>query len=350
MLVPTIRCSFNSMGFHVMVLARKDLPANLCCSTGRKTVPGTMHPIFHIRCPYVCSMIIRSAWLFVLSLPTLLGAQVMQLASGTLNVAEGTHLRVEGSVTWEVLPGAQVVNDGLIDLGVEATLVETAGSPIVGSGVETAVRTYSLPISDEEPGGLGLMLGSTTAPGEVTLTRGHVPFVLPNMAESIGRWYRLESNDLSGAVMNVVLRYDDTELNGLFATQLQLHKALDTLDYWNPLPGNADPGQATVSAVMAWPWNFLTAFEQDVVMGLAEPDGSGMIVHPTVTDGIVNMSSEYAMGIQQWVLYDVHGARLAEAHYSGIGNANAQVDLASYVPGVYILRVNGTFVQKLIRP
>lgn len=101
---------------------------------------------------------------------------------------------------------------------------------------------------------------------------------------------------------------------------------------------------------MAWPWNFVTAFEQDVVMGLAEPDGPGMIVHPTVTDGIVHMGSANGGGIQSWALHDVHGARLAGVEYGGIGKANAQVDLANHAAGVYILRVNGTFVQKLIRP
>ena len=49
--------------------------------------------------------------------------QSMELVSGNMSVASGTRISISGPVVWTVFPGAQLVNDGRILLGEQASLV-----------------------------------------------------------------------------------------------------------------------------------------------------------------------------------------------------------------------------------
>src|SRR5688572_21058994 len=95
-----------------------------------------------------------------LLLPFSTWAQSMTLTGGTLTVEAGTQVELLGPLEWSIAPGAQVVNDGTIELGTEAILLEADGAPITGAGTEHAQRTVPAGGGVVEPGGLGLSLAS----------------------------------------------------------------------------------------------------------------------------------------------------------------------------------------------
>ena len=81
--------------------------------------------------------------------------QQMTLQRGNLSVAEGTRINLNGPLLWTIAPGATVVNNGEIDLGSEATLNETLGAPITGTGIERSNTELPIAFTAVEPGGLG---------------------------------------------------------------------------------------------------------------------------------------------------------------------------------------------------
>ena len=271
----------------------------------------------------------------------------MQLISGTVTVAEGTTMTLNGPLEWTIDPGAAVVNHGVISLGETAKLFEPVGGPVTGTGTETAVMTATVPYSNQEPGNLGLDLSSTSGPSPITVVRGHLPREFPEGDSSIGRWYELQTGPMINSSIETVLAYDPTELYGLPPGSLSLFRSDDPTGPWSLMASTANAGSNTVSGTWFQPGGFLTAFDVDAptpVPTLVVQNGFN--VFPTVVKDVVHVVALDHQPIERVELFDGIGRNVPiDPIQRGVDHV--QVAFPNVGPGAYFLRLNNQHVFKL---
>lgn len=294
----------------------------------------------------------RRSFLFLAPLLLAISVQAQQssLSGGTLTVDSGTLLELVGPLEWTLQPDATVVNDGTIDLGTEAVLIEADGRPITGLGTEHALRTMPAGTPPLEPGGLGLTLSSTADLGTVDVQRGHTTITPPGGATSIARWYALASNASPVAPVALAMTYDAVELNGADADDLILHGAAALTGPWSPVDGSAVAGPQLLTAEATAPWGYLTAFPEVVTNVPTPTPMADFTVWPTVTDGPVHVVAAGREMIRSWALTDASGRITRSGTFGEDGRRDLSFDTSDLRSGLFVLHVNGVHSWKLIKP
>ncbi len=132
-------------------------------------------------------------------------------------------LSVTGSVT--VSNGDLDLNGQQIDLGSSGTLSESAGHTVTGtSGTITATRFLNAP-NTVNVAGLGAQITSDANMSATTVTRGHAAQTGSNSNESIVRYYDIQPSVNSGLDATLEFFYDNSELNGLDESTLELWRS-----------------------------------------------------------------------------------------------------------------------------
>lgn len=274
----------------------------------------------------------------------------MVFSGGILTVTAGTELRIESAITWQIAPGATVVNHGRIDFGTQGALIEQDGSPITGSGTETAQWAPSAPLVDAEPGGLGLRLNTAYADGGLVVERGHLPRSASNGVLSIGRWYMISTPQATTESMDANLRYDLSELNGAAPEELSIFNASSAAGPWTPSISSSNPALQEVSANVPSPLIFLTAFDHDAAMGLSEEAPDRWKCWPSVIDQEVWLRVPPQDALRALALFDA-GGRAWSLNTRMIGEDVLRIELPPLAAGLYHLRINdGAATFKLMKP
>ena len=285
----------------------------------------------------------------VLALPCL--GQNMPFGGGAMHVDSGTTVVLQGPLVWQLAPGAQVINDGTIDMGTEAVVAEVDGSPITGGGTETATWAPTGTLANVEPGGLGLAITSAYASGDLQVERGHVPQFTTNGTASIARWYRISTPAPTTEAMNVVLHYDLTELGATTPVELSVFEAPALAGMWTPLLTFLNEPAQTLSATDQSPTAYITAFDFDAALPVSEQAAPLTAqVWPTVIVDGVNVSLSNAGIISRIDLCNAFGQAVLQ-HLPTSRTSTAYVPLPALASGVYVLRVNGAATgHRLIVP
>ncbi len=138
---------------------------------------------------------------------------------GTLGVTLGAGVTVNGTCS---LTGSDLVTGAYtVTLGPSATLVESAGTTIVGRATTTRTVGQSVP---EAFGGLGLeMTAAGAAPGTTTVLR--VTGTAKPLAGSEGmeRYFDVVPSVNTGLGATAVFHYDESELNGIDEVALAMY-------------------------------------------------------------------------------------------------------------------------------
>ena len=266
----------------------------------------------------------------------------MTLVSGNVIVHGGTTVRLEGPVVWTLSDGASVTNDGSIELGTQASIVESLGGPISGAGTERAIIDQPPPYAAVDAGGLGMLITNTTAPAPIDVVRGHLPFALPEGDPSISRWYSLQSEEAPGISIDVSLEYDPTELNGLQAPELSLFKSQTDFGPWSAIASVVTGN--IVSGSVQFPWGLLTAFDANApTTSPTLVARSGFHVWPTLAVDELNIVALDGALVKQCEVYDAVG-RAAIRGRTGSFGSSMVLNVATLSPGAYYLRLNGEVV------
>lgn len=275
--------------------------------------------------------------------------QIMDLPTGTLQVAAGTRLRIDGPVTWTIGDGAQVINDGRIELRNGAQLEEAMGSPVIGVGTEHAHALPGATLDGSSIAGLGFGLEASTLPDSVLVTRGHLPVALPAGPESIARWFEVRSSGAALPAATLKVRYDATELNGNDPDQLKLHEAASLLGPWTQPSISVLEASELITSNDPSPGGVYTAFDVDVSTALSEPAVyNGYQVWPTVSEDLVHVRAVDDALIRSLDLFDASGRTVLPG--LSITEGHAVIDLSGLTSGTYVLRLNGgRAMQKLIK-
>jgi len=274
--------------------------------------------------------------------------QSMDLLGGTLTVAPGTRIAITGPITWTLAPDAQVVNNGRIELGEEAVLVESDASPMVGIGTEHAMLMQSGAITTFEAGGLGLSI-TTAGIGSTEVVRGHLPLQNNGLDQSIARWYRLEPPPSAGTELDLLLRYASSELNSLNGNTLALYLGDTQTGPWSFVPSVAVGNARTVQATWSGPWSpIITAFPQGISTELPEPIAtSEFAVWPSPTTDVLWVRGANAT-VQQLQLVDASGRTVRELRKGG-AMETVTLSLQGLPSGLYLLRVNGLYTARVVK-
>lgn len=277
-------------------------------------------------------------------------AQTMSLVGGTLEVSPGTTLRVNGPITWEINPGASVLNDGLIDLGTQAILMESDGFPVVGSGLEVAIEPTSAPLTGVDPGGLGLTITTAYADGGLMVERGHLPALAPTGVEGIARWYRVSTPQQTNEALLVQLHYDLTELNGIAPLNLSLFEAPSYSGTWVPVVSTGNVGAQTLDGTTLPPTDHITAFDLDLATSILPDDVEpGITVWPTMVEESITIGMPLNAALSKAELFDALG-RSVWIHNARPGTTGrVTLSIPELASGTYSLVINASSLHKLIR-
>ena len=279
-------------------------------------------------------------------LPALLHAQQMVLSGGSLSIAEGTTVRIENAVEWQIASDAQVINDGRIELPDGAHLAEAAGSPITGNGTEHA-WTEAAQMLDEIPGGLGLEFTTGAVIGPWEIVRGHVPIVMGNGQQSVARWFML--NGTLVPIEELVFHFDATEANGATAAELDIHHADQTGGPWVPMLAAANGDPYALEVFSTQPRQYITAFLHDAATGMIEMEAEdAFVVHPTLIIDQATVRSKQNTAIERIELFDQAGRTIVFRALQ-LNAGRIELDLSDLTSGAYFLRINGRHNFKVVK-
>lgn len=270
---------------------------------------------------------------------SLLGAfgQEMRLLSGALTVEQGTTMRLSDGTAWTIAPGAQVVNDGLIELGAAALINEPIGGPITGSGTER----ISVAAGDAQPalghGGLGLLIEQGAPLPSLTVTRGHLPRTDASLGVSTARWYRLQGGEQLSPGAELIFHYDETELGALNEVPLGLARAFIEEGPWSAMPSEGQPDLNAVNGPYSPGGDHFSVFAFDPLSAsAAAPAAPGLVAWPSITEGLLTIAAP--MGAALGDLRIVDGTGRVVLRFGSAGQGASRVIDASALPaGAYVL-------------
>ena len=279
-----------------------------------------------------------------------LSAQDMTFSGGTLTVLPGTTLTINGPLVWQMGMGAQVVNNGVIDLGTNCLLVEQPGAPFTGMGTEQAAYPLAAPIVGADIGGLGLSVSTMYTGGDLQVERGHQPQLAVTGVESIRRWYRISTPQVNSFDVSVELHYDLTELNTIDPDLLGLYVSQSLTGPWSGLASVSNVGAQTVAGSDQQPVDYFTAFDADAANstgGLSENDGPR--AWPSLFEDVIHLQPAADIPIAQVELLDAFGRIAWQPIVTASSTGVIMLQPPPLAPGNYVLRINGQWNIKLVR-
>lgn len=288
-----------------------------------------------------------TSMLFALWFVLPVAAQMTTAPGTTITIAEGTNLRIDPALTWEIASGADVVNNGTIILGPATELSEAAGAAIIGGGTERTTRVFSGPLAGTDPGGLGALITTSATLGTTTIERGHIPFTDYSGHTSISRWIDLSPSNNNGLQATLAFRYDVAELNGVPEAAQQLH-IRSANDIWLHQPGNVNLGDRTVTATDLDSLGVFTTFEEILPNAIAERATHGWQA-TTGSDGAFLLYVPEGSLTRYLALMDAGGrlcAQWKERHAHGWH----RLPNDGLPTGVYHLLVNDNVHLKVVKP
>ena len=179
------------------------------------------------------------------------------------------------------------------------------------------------------------------------MIRGHTPLYNNGTDHSIARWFVLSPEPPAGVTLDVVLRYAVPELNGHSGNTLSLFRGDTPEGPWTVMPGEADAQALTVGATWSGPWGPITAFPQDITTSIPAQRYAGYTVWPTPTTGVLWIRGRDDRPVERIEVLDATG-RLVPTP-SAPPSAMVRLSLAGLPSGLYLLRVNGEQVLRVVK-
>lgn len=265
-------------------------------------------------------------------------AQAVLQPGTSLWVEEGTSMRLPPGLVWSIPQDAEVLNDGIIELGPDATLNEAEGSAIQGNGTEVSRHLHTQALAAHQAGGLGLTLSTTIAPDSLILSRGHAITDAGDGRNSVARWYTVATGTSEALGASILFAYQDHELGALNPDQLLIHRWEE--EEWTGLQGASQPLERTVTATDVDAIGTVTLFEANGNVGLApEPTRGSLALHPTVTDGLLHLTGEGLGSDSRITIMDQAGRTVQRMRPTPCGPWFC-IDVSQLAQGAYLLRTD----------
>lgn len=156
---------------------------------------------------------------------------VVNKAAGDLQLVN--NITVNGTLT---LTGGDIdMNTKTLTLGSNASLSESAGNTVKGSGILTTTRTLNAPASVNL---LGAEITSAANLGSTVINRGHTQ-QSSGGNNSVLRYFEFTPTTNTGLNASIVFHYDDSELNSLTESELVPFRSEDGGTSWTLIGGSS---------------------------------------------------------------------------------------------------------------
>lgn len=205
---------------------------------------------------------------------------------------DGVTLTSPVTVTGTLLvdDGDLDMNGNTITLGPTGLLSETPGNTVTGAtGSITTTRVLNAPAAGVDIGGLGVHIGSSANLGSTVITRGHAVQAAAGNG-SIARYFDIIPTTNTGLNATIVLKYDESELNGNPENVLSLFKSTDTGTSWLPQGGAINPAANTITLPGVNDFSRWTAAEGAAIAAVTVSPGlvnfGNVVVGQTVSDTV----------------------------------------------------------------
>jgi hypothetical protein len=236
--------------------------------------------------------------------------------------------------TIKIAPGAQVINDGRIQLSSYTTLNEQAGSPIKGKGYEDYTSFYGDSLMGVEPGGLGLEISTGTAPDSFIIKRYHEPLKNGNV-NGIARNYKVLSKINSGLKASITFNYDYTELNGIAPDQLLIYQSDDEGINWYPFQGNAFNYYVRSAPYVVNNLQLISLFPPDKITTVDNPLMEGLVmIYPNPASENICLKGE---AMKKIFIRNIIGQVVKE--YSASSASFVSIAITDLLPAHYFIEI-----------
>lgn len=244
-------------------------------------------------------------------MPFGLMAQISVLGGTELHITSGTTVRVTTpQQTLAIQNGAVFQNDGTIILGETAMINEADGNPIFGDGLEMITKSYNAPISNENTGGLGFEMSTSSILGTCAITRGHTPYQNDQMEWSISRWFKIIPDFNTDLEMSVVFHYDETELNGFSEQYAEIHGSSDEGISWSGAISLPNSPNDHVLAYGLDSMQLFTLYENAIDVGINDKKDKpySIYLHPNPSNGqFVVLLDGNSISLERFSVWDASG-------------------------------------------
>ena len=146
----------------------------------------------------------------------------------------------------DILNGTLDLNGHTLTIGSSGLLNETPGNLATG-GTISVTKDINAPSSDNI-GDLGAEITSSANLGSTTVIRGSDAQLIEGNA-GINRYFDITPTNNTGLNATLVFHYDETELNGLWASELQLFSSTDGGTFWTARGGTTDSIAKSITLV-----------------------------------------------------------------------------------------------------
>lgn len=277
-----------------------------------------------------------------------LGSQL--IAQVTINA--GTSVIIEDGTTLNILTDQQSLNinsngdlenNGQIFLGENVWIVEASGPPIHGTGTESISKTINGPLLNEDPGGLGCEMSTSTSINSISVIRGHTAYQNDQSEWSVERWYQVTPSVNGGLDLSLRFHYDEVELNGIVEGDLEIHRSSNNGTNWQAFISSADAGNDHVDALSIDSLALFTLFPSGINAVIEKPNTtSDIFIFPVPSAGEITISNISRIGqIEMVVIVDQLGRSQNVNSWKPLGNDVIMIDTSFLSSAVYDLLILG---------
>lgn len=257
--------------------------------------------------------------------------QVVVSDNTQINIYSGTTVNLNNDTLY--VNNSLLKNHGQILLSQNGYIVEKSNFPIFGQGYEFIAKKYNASIANENIGGFGLLISTTQISDSIKITRGHTD-VYPSQS-AILRWYEISPKLTTS---NFVFTYDDTELNGLTASQLTSYNYELASSNWISITGVNTANRFTVSN---------SVDIEKLILTDGQLNGITVFPNPGFNELIIANLPFYSEAKVK--LFSVEGKLVRDKLVTTSNYSYSYIDIDGLAPGLYIVTVtlnNGDFYSK----
>jgi phage baseplate assembly protein gpV len=256
--------------------------------------------LFHRYSEFLKTSFQFSALLLLANFAVLISYSQIKVQGGTtITIGAGTDIKINANskAIFQIDSSARVINNGIIELGENTSILEFPGFTITGEGFETASRAFNSTVADTNIAGLGFIVSTTEPINSITVRRGHQS--LAPEIHSVNRWFDIIADS---ADIDIKFIYDSTELNSPDITMHRIFSSSNGTTNWQNL-GGITGSDYSISASIANHRGFFTAAPFNIILATLNKDsicaGDQLEVEFELK-GLVNASNKFIIELSDF--------------------------------------------------
>lgn len=264
----------------------------------------------------------------------------------------GTNVTIDSGTTVNILTDQQALiinangdleNNGQINLGENVSIYEANAFPIHGLGTETILKNFNGPLLNENPGGLGCEMSTSTSISSISVIRGHTTYQNDLSDWSVARWYQVSPSVNGGLDLSLRFHYDEVELNGIVEGDLEVNRSSNNGTDWQALISSVDASNDQVDAPSIDSLALFTLFNS--ILNSVDDESisvNELIIFPVPSSGKITVSNLLDIGqLKEIIIIDQLGRSQDSKSWRPLGQDAISLDASFLSPAIYNILLIG---------